>query len=316
MQTPEAVLPQAAFPQTASGALADTVGAGTPHLDPARTLALAVACAAAYDDLEGKPLQLPDGWRFIERWTGWDAVLKEGREERYGLLLGNDEGDVIAAFRGTESLPDVWEDLDFELTDFVPSFGAPERARVSTGFYSVYDDIGGQMPRSMRAQLLLLLQQLRPQRLWVTGHSLGGALAQLFAFDLSFGPYAQALQAAITFASPRVGDIDWRSAYEARIPGARSVRVFNQHDLVPKLPPHDLRYHAVGPGVPTAFARSHEVLPHYLPRHSILNLTAVLRQALPATPQVWAGEFEDASHPGERMRSTLPNPPEASKPAG
>lgn len=284
----------------------------TPVLDSALTMALALASEAAYDDFDGKPLRLPAGWSFVARWTGWDPEpANGGREERYGLLLRSDAdaGNWIVAFRGTASLDDALDDADFPTRPFVADAGnAPPGIDVASGFYGIYNDIGGTMAQSMRAQLFALLAQYAPARVYVTGHSLGGALAHLFAFDLSFGPQAPAFAALLTFASPRVGKQAWRDAYDARIPSARSTRAYNQHDLVPDLPPKDFGYHDVGQGFPVAFER--QSLPDLFPlsRHALLNYITVLQHALPATPQAWAGTFVDSVDAQKAMISTVPSP--------
>lgn len=285
----------------------------TPVLDPALTLALALASEAAYDDFDQKPLQLPAGWSFVARWTGWDPEpASEGREERYGVLLRNDADPdtCIVAFRGTASLDDALDDADFPTRVFASNFApSPTGIEVASGFYGIYNDIGGTMTQSMRAQVFALIEQAAATRVYITGHSLGGALAHLFAFDLSIGPHAPAFAALCTFASPRVGTQAWRDAYDARIAATQSTRVYNQHDLVPELPPRDFGYHDVGQGFPVAFER--QTLPALFPlsRHALLNYITVLQHALAATPQVWVGTFADSVDAKRTMTSTAPTPP-------
>lgn len=299
-------------PTTTPQAVA-SASAATPRLDPTLTLALAEAADMAYRDFAKQPLSPPPGWELAGRWTGWDPTPFGGSEEKYGVVLRRTgaPGELIFAFRGTASLDDALDDADFPLVEFVPSQGgAPTGARVASGFYGIYDDLGHGMSQSMRTQLQQWLQQLAPTRIWVTGHSLGGALAQLFAFDLSYGAHAAAFDTLIVLASPRVGDHTWRDTYDARIPAARSLRIYNQHDIVPDLPPKDLGFHHTGTGFPTAFQR--HLLPELYPvaRHSLLNLTYVLREAFSADPhtQTWAGQFIDQSDPHREMVSTVPKP--------
>ena len=281
----------------------------TPRLDPGLTLALADAADLAYRDFAKQPLTPPAGWELAGRWTGWDPTPFGGSEEKYGVILRRigAPGELIFAFRGTASLDDALDDADFPLVEFVSSQGSVRTgAHVASGFYGIYHDTGHSMDQPMRAQLQQYLQQLAPTRIWVTGHSLGGALAQLFAFDLSYGTRAAAFDSLIVLASPRVGDQRWRDTYHARIPAARSLRIYNQHDIVPQLPPKDLGFHDVGTGFPTAFQR--HLLPdlHPVPRHSLLNLTYVLRQSFATQAETWAGTFADQSDPHREMVSTLP----------
>lgn len=288
----------------------DTTGA-TPTLDTSLTLALALASEAAYDDFDGKPLRLPQGWELAGRWTGWDPVFRDGSEEKYGLLLRATDGSgtYIVAFRGTASLDDALDDGDVPKTTFTPSAGTlPTTVRVEAGFYGIYNDTGAGMTQSMRQQLQQLLVQNVPSGIHVTGHSLGGALAHLFAFDLSFGPYASAFTRLTTFASPRVGDSGWRDTYDARIPSTNSIRVYNQQDLVPKVPPKDFGYHDVGSGFPVWFERKRLPELYPLSRHALLNYIVVLQNAFQSPSQTWAGSFPDATDAKKTMISQVPNP--------
>lgn len=284
----------------------------TPTLDPALTLALALASEAAYDDFDGKPLRLPQGWELAGTWTGWDPVFRGGSEEKYGLLLRATDGSgaYIVAFRGTASLDDVLDDADVPKATFTPTVGTlATPVRVEAGFYGIYNDTGAGMTQSMRQQLQQLLAMQTPSRIYVTGHSLGGALAHLFAFDLSFGPYASRFTRLTTFASPRVGDSGWRDAYDARIPSVDSIRVYNQQDLVPEVPPKDFGYHDVGSGFPVWFERKRLPELYPLSRHALLNYIVVLQNAFHSPSQTWAGSFSDATDAKKTMISRVPNPP-------
>jgi triacylglycerol lipase len=296
--------------ETSTTPTASTVA--TPTLDPTLTLALALASEAAYDDFDGKPLRLPHGWKLAGTWTGWDPVFRGGSEEKYGLLLRATDGSgtYIVAFRGTASLDDVLDDADVPKATFTPSVGTlTTPVRVEAGFYGIYNDTGAGMTQSMRQQLQQLLAKHTPSRIYVTGHSLGGALAHLFAFDLSFGPCASSFTRLITFASPRVGDSGWRDSYDARIPSANSIRIYNQQDLVPEVPPKDFGYHDVGSGFPVWFERKRLPELYPLSRHALLNYIVVLQNAFANPSQTWAGSFPDATDAKKTMISQVPNPP-------
>ena len=75
----------------------------------------------------------------------------------------------------------------------------------------------------------------RPRPTVVAGHSLGAALSTLFVME-DHDKRKFDVQTLCTFASPKVGTLDFVNLFN-RLP-INSWRIFNKHDLVPKLPPH------------------------------------------------------------------------------
>lgn len=75
-----------------------------------------------------------------------------------------------------------------------------------------------------------------PIAVGVTGHSLGGCLANLLAvkldFDLALAPLPIALS-SITFAAPTAGNNDYANYCQQRF-GSLGLRVYNDFDLVPR----------------------------------------------------------------------------------
>ena len=135
---------------------------------------------------------------------------------------------VIVAFRGTEpgSLRDV---LDDALIVLVPwSHGA-----VHLGFAAALERAWG--------PLTAVIEPLAGSRtVWMTGHSLGAALATLAAdrFPSTAG--------VCTLGSPRVGDRFFAAGFDARFRGT-AVRYVNDADIVTHVPtPFPLPYKHVG----------------------------------------------------------------------
>jgi triacylglycerol lipase len=133
-----------------------------------------------------------------------------------GLVCFREEMTVLS-FRGTQSLENFLTDAD---TLFLAEFPYP--GRVHSGFAKA---IAGVWPEVRR----ILGGPTHSKPLWVTGHSLGGAMATLASVRLASEGYP--LRAVYTFGSPRVGDRFFRNAY--RLPYYRFV---NENDLVPHLP--------------------------------------------------------------------------------
>ena len=134
-------------------------------------------------------------------------------------------GDVIVAFRGTADLRNWLTDLDCELVTVL-------NFRVHRGFY--------QALQAVESALDSRLGAARPARLWVTGHSLGGALAKLWA-----AARGHEVSGVYTFGQPRVGDASFASFYDALLK-ARSFRVVHADDIVPRVPWMLARYRHAG----------------------------------------------------------------------
>ena len=130
-----------------------------------------------------------------------------------GLL----EKVVLLAFRGTKNIGNCLTDAD---TLFVSQ--SPYPGRVHCGFAEAVEHVWPEVRR-------LLGTPSHAMPLWVTGHSLGGAMATLASVRLAAEGYK--VRAVYTYGSPRVGDRVFRDSYRLA-----NYRFVNDNDLVPHLP--------------------------------------------------------------------------------
>jgi triacylglycerol lipase len=176
-------------------------------------VALAAAARLAYSDA-ASIVQTALQWgfprcRFIER------------RDTQSFVMANDHA-IVVAFRGTEpdKLRDWMSDLDTQFAD--GPFG-----RVHNGFWRallrVADDLDACVAEF----------QDQGQSLWVTGHSLGAALATLAA--ARWREKDKPVNGLYDFGSPRVGDRVFERTFD-QDSGARNFRFVNNTDLVTRVP--------------------------------------------------------------------------------
>lgn len=88
---------------------------------------------------------------------------------------------------------------------------------------------------SVRDRIHEQIRQQSVDRVTVTGHSLGGALALLCVVDVQYNFGDQLAQIeSYTFGAPRAGNRAFKASYERRVP--RSYRFVNGMDIVVELP--------------------------------------------------------------------------------
>lgn len=303
---------------------------GNTFLDPTFANLLAAASAAAYSDFanSSNPAYTPpalefDGinFKFLLRFTGFDDVIwGSGEEERYALLYqsSSQSNTYLIAFRGTSSLDDMLLDLEsgasLAFTPFNNTNSFPKNVYVGDGFNKIYTTKKQTMAASLQNQIFTALNKLpdAPTEIFITGHSLGGALASLFTLDMAVS-LPDVGVTSITFASPRVGSSNWQTVYEQSYNlKNKTIRVRNLYDLVPKAPPSEwpFSFKDVGLEFPLSFSveQDHiEVSDIILSWHALTNYTYVVTRAVTASPQVWTGEFPDQAHNGWNMISYNPD---------
>ncbi len=143
-------------------------------------------------------------------------LVWEGDEAGTQCMLVEFKEFWVLAFRGTEinSFADI--KTDFKARQERNMQGG----KVHSGFNQAYQCI--------KAPLRKILPKMTP--LYITGHSLGGALAVIAAADLSRG---YPIWGCYTFGAPKVGDAEFGQRINVPM-----YRVVNAIDAVPMLPPY------------------------------------------------------------------------------
>ena len=163
---------------------------------------------------------------------GFEKVVPFNASSSQACVIAH-EDYIAAVFRGTDEIADWLDNLNV-----VPISGP--FGKVHKGFHNALMDVWPSMRRTIR-EIRKEDGQRRP--LWLTGHSLGGALATIAASLLVeddepfFGVY--------TFGSPRCGDREFARVYKVEA-GARTYRFQNNNDIVSRVPARMMGYRHVG----------------------------------------------------------------------
>ncbi|HKJ90693.1 MAG TPA: lipase family protein, partial [Oceanipulchritudo sp.] len=148
----------------------------------------------------------------------------------------SDRSVLVLVFRGTEPnrLPDIWTNLKFEREPLPSGLG-----NVHRGFLGALNANTGEREKALQEILEEKVQPFAEGKalFWVTGHSLGGALAHLFVARWLAANSARKrhLAGSYTFGAPRIGDKAFARFLDTTSPG-RVVRLVNDLDLVPRVP--------------------------------------------------------------------------------
>jgi len=180
-----------------------------------------------------------------------DYITDKATDTHALIIDGGDR--LVVAFKGTTSAQNLKTDLrishmrasgllptriggesaeEDEQSRAVPLFHSRQwsKAQIHRGFASAYASIA---PRLITKLQSLLIERRRP--VFLTGHSLGGALAMICSFDVHTRLGLPASEILVsTFGAPRAANESFRSVYDSHIPTC--WRVVVGPDVVAKLP--------------------------------------------------------------------------------
>ena len=159
-----------------------------------------------------------------------------------GVVIQHQEF-LIAVFNGTDE-PGAW-------LDNLNAFSVPGPfGRIHGGFQRSLMEIWPSMKnkiRDLRREYdYNRLAQNLPKRslpLWLTGHSMGGAIASLAAAELIHS--AETFFGVYTFGQPRCGDQEFARIFNSEAK-SRCFRFHNNNDIVTRIPPRLMGYRHVG----------------------------------------------------------------------
>lgn len=130
---------------------------------------------------------------------------------------------IFLVLRGTQGVKDMVQDVRIT-----------RGHKWSKDKIPVHDGFGDQAKSLYGWARVTIAKHKGGRKLWVTGHSLGGALANLLAYRLVRDDGFE-VDGVMTFAAPRVGGQSWQKKYQALL-GDRSWRWINRQDPIPHAP--------------------------------------------------------------------------------
>ncbi|GAB4487911.1 MAG: hypothetical protein OHK0045_09010 [Raineya sp.] len=147
------------------------------------------------------------------------------------LFVASNQEAILVAFRGTEgsSLEDWVNNIDNRA--FAYQGGTLHR-----GFWEALDAIWDLLCKQIQDF------RIKNQKIWLTGHSQGGALAMLAARRLIAEKLA--IQGVYTYGQPKIGDMLFAANYDS-ILKKQTFRLYNEDDPIVNNPPK--LYHAGTP---------------------------------------------------------------------
>ncbi len=146
-----------------------------------------------------------------------------------GFVLSSKTRNIIV-FRGTQRNTEWLYNFYARQESYHNPAGGASLGRVHRGFVANYKSIINPIPRDVA-------QQLDPSvPCYITGHSLGSALAVLASMDLALNlPKLKPQIQLYTYAGARVGDPNFARIHAQYVPN--HYRIVNLADIVPLLPP-------------------------------------------------------------------------------
>lgn len=162
---------------------------------------------------------------------------------------------VILSFRGTEvdKYKDILSDADLALTS---GYGG----KVHKGFKQAYGKVRSQIINKLKSH------GAEQKTLWVTGHSLGGALAVLAGYDLKEQGFK--VNGVYTIGQPRVGNSTFSSAFDKLLKN-KCFRFVDKDDKVPEIPLKEFGYSHVGQAI--YIASKYRMALHYRRSKNFIN---------------------------------------------
>ncbi len=159
-----------------------------------------------------------------------NIIIQNGEQVIFGY--NKEYNSIFVSFRGSENIQNWISNI--QVSQINPY--TDHNIAVEKGFYNLFD--------SLQTNIYNVLNDLtfkyNTTQVILTGHSLGGALATLNAFDILYYKKDYKIHSLITFGSPRIGNEYFAITFESY--NIYSNRITHFYDIVPHVPEEFLGY--------------------------------------------------------------------------
>ncbi len=191
------------------------------------------------DNNNGQSFTLPSPYQLQEILITPEGFFGESLPTEVPIaFVATNGSNIYMVFRGTKTIDEWISDADFPLVNYALG------GQTEQGFTDIYNTL------AVTSAISSAAESGNYNNVYVTGHSLGAALAVLAIPDIIENTDFKN-PVMYNFAGPRAGDAAFKTLYEGY--GIDSWRVYNTNDLVPTLPPTELSYVHVDTGYPITF---------------------------------------------------------------
>jgi triacylglycerol lipase len=242
-----------------------------PVVDYALALTCARLCEEIYRDFSGLRFSsYPD----IEP-TFIESQDNGFTDTQVAVLNQVNSDRLYIVFRGSDKSIDWMNNIQFRQQIYPYGDGNSE-VQFHRGFMLAYF--------AVRDRLLQAMDKFEGQRVIVTGHSLGGALATIAALDLQYnlGRDNNLTFVVNTFGAPRVGNSAMTESYNRRLPN--SYRFIYGWDIVTRIPRAWQGFDHVDEAVQLGSLLSWQVVSRRFSDHAIGNYVTALEEKAKVTP--------------------------------
>lgn len=172
-----------------------------------------------------------------DRLDGYEAI-ELNRTHAEAVIFYNQE-EIIVAFRGTNSLKDWRRNFQFIKTQISPrAYGKAHRGFVKT-LNLISEEIFAHLRKLQDPHAHL------PRQVWFVGHSLGGAMAQLFAFRYAILFGTDTILGVLCAGAPRCFNLVGSLEYDDLLK-EKTVQLINLGDRITTVPPRVFGYRRSG----------------------------------------------------------------------